>query len=81
MEEEQPIMVSVIEAARLLGIGRTQLYRLLSQGRLPSTNALGRRRLVKVADLRRFAEGLPATPVTHDATGPPKDSGEAASGS
>ena len=45
-----PITVSVAEACRIVGIGRTSLYQLLNAGKLEAIK-LGRRRLIKVASL------------------------------
>lgn len=51
MTSHQPILVGINEACRLLGgIGRTNLYALLSSGQLESVK-LGKRRLVRVASL------------------------------
>lgn len=58
----QPAM-SVPDAARRLGIGRTALYSLLSSGALPSYQ-IGRRRLLDPADVERFWESC-RCPVTH----------------
>ena len=44
-----PLLLSVEEAARLLGIGRTVAYRLLSQGELRSVKVGGRRLIPRVA--------------------------------
>ena len=55
------LLVSVLEASRILGIGRTAAYRLIRSGQLPS-RVLGTRRLILVNDLERFAEALPIAP-------------------
>jgi len=47
------IAVSPAEAARLAGIGRTLLYRAISSRELASFT-LGRRRLIRVAELERW---------------------------
>jgi excisionase family DNA binding protein len=52
-----PLAVSIPEAARLLGIGRTLAYDLARQGDLP-TFELGGRKLVPVDGLRRLIEDL-----------------------
>jgi excisionase family DNA binding protein len=51
----EPLLVSVREAAKRLGLGRDAAYRLFREGRLHSV-ALGRKRLVPVADLGAFIE-------------------------
>ncbi len=52
-----PEALSVEDAARRAGIGRTFLYEAISSGRLPSIK-LGKRRLVRVEALRRWLERL-----------------------
>lgn len=49
----QPITVSINDAAKALGLGRTSIYVLIREGRLDIVK-LGRRTLVKVASLRRL---------------------------
>jgi excisionase family DNA binding protein len=51
---EPPPMVSITEAARLLGVSRTSLYQLMDTGEL-SSRKLGRRRLVPRAALEVYA--------------------------
>jgi excisionase family DNA binding protein len=51
----EPLLVSVREAAKRLGLGRDTAYQLVREGRLHSV-ALGRKRLVPVAELERFVE-------------------------
>jgi len=50
-----PLLLSVREAARALGIGRDSCYALVRQGRLRSVS-LGRRALIPRAELERFCE-------------------------
>lgn len=45
------LTVSVAEACRLIGIGRTKVYELIKERRL-ETVKLGRRTLVKVRSIR-----------------------------
>ena len=45
------LTVSVAEACRLIGIGRTKVYELINERRL-ETVKLGRRTLVKVQSIR-----------------------------
>lgn len=51
----EPLLVSVREASRALSIGRDATYELVRTGRLRSI-AVGRRRLVPVAELSAFVE-------------------------
>lgn len=51
----EAILVSVSDAARMLGIGRTHLYALIGEGKL-DTRTVGRRRLIKVESIRAFAD-------------------------
>ncbi len=55
-----PIAVSPAEAARLAGISRSSLYKLLSSGDLPSFK-LGKRRLIRVDDLDALLSANAAT--------------------
>ena len=58
MNEIIPLAVSVSEAARLCGIGRTKFSELISKGEVPSKR-MGRRRLILLNDLHAFLAGLP----------------------
>jgi len=51
----QEIATSIKHAAEVLSLGRTAIYGLINDGRL-ETIKIGRRRLVKVASLRRLLE-------------------------
>jgi len=53
-----PISVTVNDAVKMSGIGRTALYRALGEGQIQS-RMFGRRRLVLTESLQRFIEGLP----------------------
>ena len=55
MTENGKLLLSVTEAARLLGISRNLAYSLISEGRLPSIR-LGRRVLVARQALERWIE-------------------------
>ena len=56
-----PMYISVKEAAKYLGdISTWQVYALLDDQKIESRYQ-GRRRLVVVASLRKYAQGLPAT--------------------
>ncbi|WP_375397205.1 helix-turn-helix domain-containing protein [uncultured Sphingomonas sp.] len=52
---DQPLTLRINDAARALGIGRTHLYRLIGDGKI-ETVQLGRRRLVKLASLKKLVE-------------------------
>ncbi|MSP81883.1 MAG: DNA-binding protein [Alphaproteobacteria bacterium] len=54
------LALCVNDAAAALGIGRAHLYVLMGDGRLPYIK-LGKRRLVRVADLHAMLDGLPAS--------------------
>lgn len=58
-----PLLVSVPEAAELLGIGRTKLYELILSGEI-ATVTIGRARRVPVVALRDFVESLRNEAVT-----------------
>lgn len=51
------LLYRVTEAAALLGIGRTNVYYLMNDGRLGSVR-IGSRRLIPRAALESFVEGL-----------------------
>ena len=61
MPDDERLVVSVPEAAMLLGISRTHAYELIARGELPSIR-LGRRILVPVRPLLRLLEGAGASP-------------------
>jgi excisionase family DNA binding protein len=51
-----PLAVSVLDAALMLGVGTRTIWSLTAGGRLPSVR-IGRRRLYRVEDLRRYLDG------------------------
>jgi excisionase family DNA binding protein len=55
---DRPLLCSIVEAGRLLGIGRSATYLLLSSNQLKSVK-LGKRRLVKRDSIDAFAASLP----------------------
>lgn len=55
----QPLLVSITESCRLLGVGRTKLYELIASGEL-QLRKIGRKSLIAMSDLQRWAERLPA---------------------
>lgn len=50
------LAVSVNEAARILGVGRTSIYAMIRDRRVDMIK-LGRRTLIKTASLRRVIDG------------------------
>ena len=52
----EAILVSIPDAAKALGLGRSKTYELISEGRL-ATVTIGRRRLVLVESVRALAAG------------------------
>ena len=52
----EAIAISISDAAKALGVGRTSVYMLIKEGRL-EVFKLGRRTLVKTASIRRLVEG------------------------
>jgi excisionase family DNA binding protein len=53
----QTLLVTVEEAARLLGVGRTTMFELIGSGDVKSVR-LGRRRLIARKSLESFVDGL-----------------------
>jgi excisionase family DNA binding protein len=58
-EPSPALAVGPEEAARLLGIGRTQFFRLVRDQKL-RVRKIGRRTLVLKVDLETFLQSLPA---------------------
>ena len=56
-DRDPALLLSVEDAARLLGVGRTTLFALIADGRI-QTVRLGRRRLVVRSGLERFVEEI-----------------------
>lgn len=52
----EPIALSVSEAVKASGLGKTTLYEAMADGRL-ETRKVGRKRLVLTRSLRRLIEG------------------------
>ncbi|WP_416909161.1 MAG: helix-turn-helix domain-containing protein [Polymorphobacter sp.] len=53
----EPLNVSIVEAARILGVGRSKAYELLAAGKLEGVK-LGARTLVRVASIKAFSDSL-----------------------
>jgi excisionase family DNA binding protein len=54
-EAVEPLTVSIKDASRLLGLGRTTIYRLISDREL-ETVKVGNRTLIKAASIRSLVE-------------------------
>ena len=53
-ETPPPMLVSIKEARRLIGVGNTRIYELINAGTL-ETIYVGKRRLIRYSSLRKFA--------------------------
>ena len=51
----EKLLVSILEAADVLSVGRTTVYELMDTGQL-ETRKLGRRRLITAESLRRLVD-------------------------
>lgn len=51
----EPVLVSISDAARMLGIGKTKAYALIQEQAL-DTVLIGTRRLVTIASINRLVE-------------------------
>ena len=49
-------LVSIPDAAKALGLGRSKIYKLIGEGKL-ETVSIGRRRLVRIDSVRALALG------------------------
>jgi excisionase family DNA binding protein len=60
-----PLAVSINEACKLAGIGRSSIYQAIRRGELPIRKS-GRRSLILTADLQRWLSELPTSEARHD---------------
>lgn len=63
--DTQPENISIGEAVRLFGIGRTKLYELIQKGEIDAVK-LGRRTLVRAHSARSFIDSLPRIGLSQD---------------
>lgn len=56
----ETLAISVVEAAREIGVGRTTIFELIRKGELKAVR-LGARTLIRRADLADFLDRLPTT--------------------
>jgi excisionase family DNA binding protein len=59
MNLPSPILVTIPEALRMIGLGRSYFYERLAAGDIRSVKA-GKRRLIDVSSLKSWAASLPA---------------------
>jgi excisionase family DNA binding protein len=55
METLEPLLCSIPEGARALGLGRSKIYELIGSGQI-ETVTIGRRRLIRVASIKSLAQ-------------------------
>ncbi len=55
-----PLAVSIVDAARLAGVGRSTLYSAVQDGALPMRKC-GRRSLIFISDIEAWLANLPAS--------------------
>ena len=53
----QPLLLSILDAAAMLGVGRSEIYRMMAAGRLEAVK-VGRRRLVVAQSVNDFVASL-----------------------
>jgi excisionase family DNA binding protein len=58
MSLEPPLALSIVEAARIAGVGRSTLYEVIRLKQLP-VKKIGRRTLILRTDLREWIESRP----------------------
>ena len=56
-QQPVPLLVSVKEARRLIGVGNTRIYDLINDGSL-ETVRIGKRRMIRYSSLQRIAGSL-----------------------
>jgi hypothetical protein len=58
MKDITPLAVSIADAARMSGLGRTSLYKKIQRGEL-AVKKSGKRTLVLISALKAMLDGLP----------------------
>lgn len=58
MPENIPLAVSIAEAVKMIGLGRTSIYAAIAAGKL-KTRKSGRRTIIETTALRQFIDELP----------------------
>lgn len=66
LENTLELAISIIEAARRAGVGRSSIYEAVNRGELPLRKS-GRRSLVLVDDLKAWVAALPDAKQTRNA--------------
>ena len=56
-ESDRPLLVTVLEAAELMSVGRTTIYQLLEEGHLPSV-LIGKSRRIPISAIHQYVEQL-----------------------
>jgi excisionase family DNA binding protein len=60
----EPLVISINDTAKALGVGRSSIYSLIKDGRLESIK-IGRRTLLTTASINRLAQGNRLHAVDH----------------
>jgi hypothetical protein len=61
-DEAAPIMLSIRDAVRVAGIGRTKIYELVGKGLVRAVKC-GSKTLVVAQSLRGYLDSLPSVPI------------------
>ena len=59
---DQPLLYTISQCCRLAAIGRTKFYEMVANGEIP-IRKVGTKTLVAAADLKRWADQLPAAEI------------------
>jgi excisionase family DNA binding protein len=65
---DQKLLYTISETCRLVSIGRTKLYELIGSGEIP-LRKIGKKSLIAAADLKQWADRLPACRVPTETRG------------
>lgn len=69
---DEPECLSIVSAARRLGVGRSTVFKMIAQGSLPTVK-IGRRRMIRASPLRAWLDAAETERV------PAKGGGKASS--